>query len=135
MYILGAGGLTKDGLTAVRWLALAAKQGHAPSQALLGHMLFTGDGVLDQRPRGLMWLEFAKAVPSGPRDQWILDLYQRDFQAASDTDRRAAAAMREALTKITSATTPARSSVTSFFVPSAALLTAPVAAISMTEQP
>jgi TPR repeat protein len=123
MYILGAGGLTKDGLTAIRWLALAAKQGHAPSQALLGHMLFMGDGVLDQRPRGLMWLEFAKGV-AGPRDQWILDLYQRDLQVASDSDRRAAAAMREALTKITSATTPARSSVTSFFEPSAALLTA-----------
>ena len=124
MYILGAGGLAKDGLTAIRWLALAAKQGHAPSQALLGHMLFMGEGVLAQRPRGLMWLEFAKGVASGPRDQWILDLYQRDLQVASDNDRRAAAAMREALTKITSAATPARSSVTSFFGPSAALLTA-----------
>jgi uncharacterized protein len=123
MYILGAGGVTKDGLTAIRWLALAAKQGHAPSQALLGHMLFMGDGVLAQRPRGLMWLEFAKGVASGPRDQWILDIYQRDLQVASDNDRRAAAALREALTKITSAPTLARSSVTSVFGPSAALLT------------
>jgi hypothetical protein len=86
-------------------------------------MLFMGDRVLDQRPRGLMWLEFAKGGASGPRDQWILDLYQRDSQVASDNDRRAATAMHEALTKITSVPTPVRSSVTSFFGPSAALLT------------
>jgi uncharacterized protein len=51
MYMVGAGSLAKDDIAAIRWLALAAKQGHPPSQALLGHMLFMGDGVLDQRAR------------------------------------------------------------------------------------
>ena len=49
MYIVGAGGLSKDNVTAVRWLRLAADKGHRPSQALLGHMLFTAMGF---RPSG-----------------------------------------------------------------------------------
>ena len=57
MYLVGAGGLATDKLVAVRWLSLAAGKGHRPSQALLGHLLFVGDGVLPQRARGLMWLD------------------------------------------------------------------------------
>src|SRR5271166_6943621 len=51
MYMVGAGGVAKDKLVAVRWLMLASGKGHRPSQALLGHLLFTGDGVLPQRAR------------------------------------------------------------------------------------
>lgn len=123
MYILGSGGLTRDNLTAICWLALAAKQRHSPSEALLGHMLFMGDGVLHQRARGLMWLEFAKSEVSGSKDQWMRDLYQRDLQAASDDDRRAAAAMYETLAKTTPTRISAESSVSSLLGPSAALLT------------
>ena len=125
MYILGAGGLSRDNLTAIRWLSLAAKQGHPPSEALLGHMLFMGEGVQHQRARGLMWLEFANDGASGPKDQWIRDAYQRDLQAAEGNDRRLAAAMREALTETRRKPIPAESTVWSFFGPSAALLTAP----------
>ena len=113
MYMFGAGGLAKDDIAAIRWLALAAKQGHPPSQALLGHMLFVGDGVLDQRARGLMWLEFAKDGAPDPKNQWIRELYQRDFEVASDNDRRAAAAMHEALAKGTPPPIPAGSNVAS----------------------
>jgi len=116
MYIIGSGGLAKDNLVAIRWLALAAKQGHPPSEALLGHMLFVGDGVPGQRARGLMWLELAKDGASSPKDQWINQLYQRDFQAATDSDRRTAAVIYGALAK---GTPPirVRSSVTSFLRP------------------
>src|SRR5271169_3644695 len=79
MYMVGVGGLAKDNVAAVRWLAVAAQKGHAPSQALLGHMLFMGDGAPRQRARGLMWLAFAKDAPPRPGDTWIGDLYQRDF--------------------------------------------------------
>ena len=99
MYLVGAGGLAKDNVAAVRWLAVAAEKGHAPSQALLGHMLFTGDGVPHQRARGLMWLEIAKDAAPDPKDPWIRELYQRDFELASDDDRQAAAAMRDARLK------------------------------------
>ena len=117
MYMIGAGGLARDSVAAIRWLALAAKQGHPPSQALLGHMLFVGDGVPGQRARGLRWLELAKDGASSPKDQWISQLYQRDFQAATDGDRRMAAAMQEAPAKGTQQSIPVGSSVTSFLRP------------------
>ena len=117
MYMIGAGGLPKDKVAALRWLALAAKAGHPPSQALLGHMLFVGNGVLDQRARGLMWLELAKDGATDPRGQWIRDLYERDFRDASDSERLAAATMRDARAKGISLPPSARSSVTSFLQP------------------
>ena len=82
MYLVGAGGLAKDKLVAVRWLSLAAGKGHRPSQALLGHLLFVGDGVPPQRARGLMWLTIANNGAEGPKDEWIRDLYRRDFADA-----------------------------------------------------
>ena len=123
MYMVGTGGVAKDDLAAIRWLSLAAKEGHAPSQALLGHMLFIGDSVLDQRARGLMWLELAKHGAPDPKDQWIRELYQRDFQVATDQDRRLAAAMLKAPAMGTPPV--ARSSVTSFLQPFGAPLTDP----------
>jgi hypothetical protein len=117
MYMMGTGGLPKDNVAAVRWLALAAKAGHPPSQALLGHMLFVGNGVLDQRARGLMWLELAKDGATNPRGQWIHDLYERDFRDASDNERLAAASMRDARPKGISSSHTARGSVTSFLQP------------------
>ena len=99
MYMVGAGGVAKDNIAAVRWLAVAAQKGHAPSQALLGHMLFMGDGVPHQRARGLMWLEFAKDAAPDPKEAWIRDLYQRDFGLASEDDREAAAVLYGARTK------------------------------------
>jgi TPR repeat protein len=116
MYMVGAGGLAKDNVAAVRWLALAAKAGHPPSQALLGHMLFVGNGVLDQRVRGLMWLELANDGSPTPKGQWIRDLYQHDLRDASETERLAAASMRDARAKGTPSPA-ARSSVTSLLQP------------------
>jgi uncharacterized protein len=116
MYMIGTGGLAKDTVAAVRWLALAANAGHPPSQALLGHMLFVGNGVADQRARGLMWLELAKDSVTNPKGQWIRDLYQRDFRDASDKERLASASMRDARAKGTSSPA-ARTSVTSFLEP------------------
>ena len=99
MYMVGAGGVAKDEVAAVRWLAVAADKGHPPSEALFGHMLFVGDGAPRQRARGLMWLEFAKDGAQDPKYGWIRELYQRDFQVASDEDRQAAVAMHDARSK------------------------------------
>ena len=108
MYTVGAGGLAKDNVAAVRWLAVAAQKGHAPSQALLGHMLFMGDGVPRQRARGLMWLEFAKDAAPAPSDAWIRDLYQHDLESANDSDRQAAAALHDARAKLALPSAPVR---------------------------
>jgi TPR repeat protein len=93
MYLVGSGGLAKDNISAARWLGLAAQKGHRPSQALLGHLLFTGDGVPQQRARGLMWLQTAQTGAQSPKDDWILSVCQRDLAQAADTDRQMAAAM------------------------------------------
>src|SRR5271155_2481904 len=106
MYMVGAGGVAKDNVAAVRWLAVAAQKGHAPSQALLGHMLFMGDGVPHQRARGLMWLEFAKDAAPDPKEVWIRDLYQHDHELASDDDRQAAVAMHDTRVKGTPPPSP-----------------------------
>ena len=64
-----------------------------------------------------MWLDLARDAAPDPKDQWIRELYQRDFQMASDNDRRAAAAMYEALAKGTPPPILTKSSVTSFLRP------------------
>jgi uncharacterized protein len=117
MYMIGAGGLAKDTVAAVRWLAIAAKKGHPPSQALLGHMLFAGNGGLAQRARGLMWLELAKDGAPTLKEQWIRELYQRDFLDASDTERIAAVGLLDARVRGASSTSGASNSVTSFLQP------------------
>ena len=92
MYLDGAAGLAKDNMRAARWLALAAEKGHHGAQAVLGHLLFTGEGVPRQRARGLMWLMIAKAGAKATKDGWIHDLQTKDFAVATDDDREAAAA-------------------------------------------
>jgi len=96
MYMAGRGGLPKDNIAAIRWLQVAAQRGHAPSEALLGHMLFIGEGAPRQPPRGLMWLELAKDAAVDPKQAWIGELYQRDFGLANDDERQAAAALHDA---------------------------------------
>jgi TPR repeat protein len=90
MYMDGAGGLEKNNMRAARWLSLAAERHHHPAQALLGHLLFVGDGVPRQRAHGLMWLTMAKNAARGAKDQWMIDLYNKDFAGAGDDDKQMA---------------------------------------------
>jgi TPR repeat protein len=90
LYMDGAAGLAKDNRQAARWLHLAAEKGHVESQALLGHLLFCGDGLQVQRARGLMWLTLAREGANGKAQKWVQALYDQDMKAASDTDRQVA---------------------------------------------
>jgi uncharacterized protein len=95
LYLEGTG-VRKDARNAARWFNLAAEKGHTASQALLGHLLMTGQGVPRQRAKGLMWLTLAReASTDGDKDQWIVDLYQDAFTAADDSDRKLALALLE----------------------------------------
>ena len=96
MFINGQGGLERDKLRAAKWLGLAAEKGHHGAQALLGHMLFHGDGVPRQAARGLMWLTIAYASAKGPKDAWIHDFAAKDVAAATDGERDAASAFLSA---------------------------------------
>ncbi len=85
----GVGG-PKDVKQAVRWFNLAAEKGHVQSQAMLGHLLFTGAAGMRQRARGLMWLTLAKDSADPSRDEWIVSLHDEAMAVAADTDRMAA---------------------------------------------
>ncbi|MDE2365292.1 MAG: sel1 repeat family protein [Hyphomicrobiales bacterium] len=100
MYLDGAG-VDKDARQAARWLRLAAEKGHAPSQALLGELLFTGpEGVARQRAQGLMYLTLARESASDPvGDRWIVDLYDKAMKEAADNDKQAALAYLEGYLK------------------------------------
>ncbi|GAC1331648.1 MAG: tetratricopeptide repeat protein [Beijerinckiaceae bacterium] len=96
LYLDGSG-VDKDARQAARWLNLAADKGNASAQALLGQILFNGEGgVPRQRARGLMWLTLARDAATAPKDQWIVELYEKAVTAASDPDRQMALAYIEA---------------------------------------
>jgi TPR repeat protein len=80
----------RDAMRAARRLFLAAEKSHRPAQAVLGNLLFLGDGVPRQHARGLMWLSVARDGAQGAPDQWIRDLYARDYALADDNDRQLA---------------------------------------------
>lgn len=95
LYLEGTG-IEKDLRQAARWFNLAAEKGHHPSQALLGHLLITGQGVPRQRAKGLMWLTLAReASTDSVKDQWIVALYDEAFAASGDADRKLALALLE----------------------------------------
>ena len=91
MYLDGTG-VQKDEMLAVKWLSVAAEKNHMESQALLGHLLFTGQGgVQRQRARGLMLLTLARdAATTGKKDAWVVDYYQSAMDQANDFDREMA---------------------------------------------
>jgi hypothetical protein len=91
MYLDGDG-VKQDCWQAARWLNLAADKHHIEAEALLGHLLYTGQGGINrQRARGLMWLTIAHdSIRNPERDKWIDDLYQQAMQSADDNDRHVA---------------------------------------------
>jgi uncharacterized protein len=89
LYLDGLGA-PKDVRQAARWLGLAAQKGQYQAQALLGRMLFRGEGVPRQRARGLMWLTLGRDAAAGPDDGWIVQAYEDAFARASEAERSAA---------------------------------------------
>ena len=84
----------RDPRQAAGWLYLAAEKNHMESQALLGNLLFTGQGVQRQRARGLMYMTIAvENAGEDPKHVWVLDLREKALKSASDDDRQSAAAM------------------------------------------
>ncbi len=95
LYLEGTG-VGKDARQAARWFNLAAEKGHHASQALLGHLLMTGQGVPQQRAKGLMWLTLAReaTIDSG-HEQWIAKLYDQAFASADEGERKLALTLLE----------------------------------------
>jgi len=91
LYLDGTG-VEPDTRQAARWFNLAAEKGHYQAQALLGHLLVSGEGVPRQPARGLMWLTLARDAADPMKDKWISDLYQKALEGAEDRDRQVALA-------------------------------------------
>lgn len=88
MYLDGAS-VKRDPRQAARWLNLAADKGHKDAQALLGSLLFNGDGAVQrQRALGLMYLTLAReAAVDAKKDGWIIDLHDSALRAATDDEK------------------------------------------------
>jgi TPR repeat protein len=93
MYYEGAGG-DRDTLQAARWAKLAADKGNIGAQALLGHLLFEGDGIKRQPVVGLMFLTIARDR-AAPGQQWIFDMQEEALSVATESERRTAIALAE----------------------------------------
>ena len=73
MYDLGTGGFPQDSVQAVKWYRLAADQGNADAQRLLGGMYENGTGVSQDYFQAVKW--YRLAADQGNEDaQWNLDL-------------------------------------------------------------
>jgi uncharacterized protein len=94
LYLDGALG-EKDPTQAARWLKLAADKRHRYAQALLGHMLFYGSGIVRQPASGLAWLKLASDAASSDKDQWIRDSYRQADDASNDDIRKIAGKLIE----------------------------------------
>jgi exopolysaccharide production negative regulator len=90
LYVYGIG-IAKDTKQAVGWLGLAANKNHRGAQALLGSMLFKGQGVQRQAAKGLAWLTIAKdglaKEGPGPDDAWIAETYKSAFAQATQDEQ------------------------------------------------
>ena len=90
MYLDGVTG-PKDPRQAARWFNLAAEKGHPYAQAILGQLLFNGQGGLPrQAPLGLSWMIVARQSCDPAKDGWIIEMAQKAETAASEDERRLA---------------------------------------------
>jgi uncharacterized protein len=78
--------------TALRWLNHAAEKGHTEAQAVLGRMLYLGESIPRHGWKGLMWLKVARENADSEKHKWVVDMYQRAHESASEEDRRTAQA-------------------------------------------
>lgn len=93
MYYDGEGG-ERDMLQAARWAKLSADKGNISAQALLGHLLFEGDGLRRDPVTGLMYLSIARRR-ADPAQNWIFELQEQAHSVASENERRSAIAAAE----------------------------------------
>jgi len=78
----------KDLQQAARWFNLAAEQGHCYAQARLGQMLFNGEGVPRQAPKGLALMQLASQQADPARDNWVIELDTKARQIATEDERK-----------------------------------------------
>ncbi len=88
MYLNGEVG-DSNPAQAVRWAHLSAEAGNVSAQALLGYLLFQGEGVARQAVFGLAYLQVA-LVRTGGNDPNIRRMHEGALALATETERRTA---------------------------------------------
>lgn len=93
MYLEGEGG-DRNMLQAARWAKLSADKGNVGAQALLGHLLFEGEGLKRDPVVGLMLLSIARGR-ADPGQRWIFEMQEQALSLATESERRTAIALAE----------------------------------------
>lgn len=83
LYLTGTG-VEQNRTIAANWLTMAARKQHAGAQAVLGEMLWSGDGVRQRQAQGLALLMLAKQNAGGDDDNvaWIDESYAKTIALA-----------------------------------------------------
>lgn len=103
LYLTGSG-VEKNQTIAANWLAMAARKQHPGAQAVLGEMLWRGEGVSQRQARGLALLMLANENAQGADAQgnsddaeWIGQRYKETVALADKAIRKEAEAMLPSL--------------------------------------
>jgi uncharacterized protein len=79
-------GPRKNVIQAARWLQAAARKSQRSAQALLGDILFKGEGISRQAGLGLFWLMLANDG-GDPPEAWIKERYDSALAQATEDER------------------------------------------------
>jgi TPR repeat protein len=82
-------GAARDLREATKWARRAADNGSIEGQAMLGYILFEGDGASRRPVDGLTMLTIALAR-SDPDERWIMDMHEQARSTATESEWNAA---------------------------------------------
>jgi hypothetical protein len=74
--LMSGDGVTKSTRAAAQWLLSASRKGYAPAQALLGQLLWRGDGVKRVAGDGLGLLAIARRNASTDDKAWVSKMFE-----------------------------------------------------------
>jgi uncharacterized protein len=74
--LMSGDGVSKNPRAAAQWLLIASKKGYAPAQALLGDILWRGEGVTRVAGDGLGLLAIARHNALGDDKAWVAKLFE-----------------------------------------------------------
>ncbi|MEM8643822.1 MAG: tetratricopeptide repeat protein [Pseudomonadota bacterium] len=94
LYLTGKG-VEKNPTIAANWLTMAARKQHSSAQAVLGEMLWSGEGVGQRQAQGLALLMLAQrnTTEKGADTAWIVESYDKTIAIADRVTVQQAEAM------------------------------------------
>lgn len=84
--LISGEGVTKNARAAAQWLLSASRKGYAPAQALLGNMLWRGNGIKRVAGDGLGLLAIARRNASADDKDWVSNMFETARAEALPTE-------------------------------------------------